>query len=627
MRFPWRLPSILLNQLDGKVQTKVGSKLPSYVLMLTVYFLLFTAPAQAAKLQFWRFNASQNQLEFTTDDGVQPRAQLIANPTRLVIDLPGTTLGRPAITQSFNGAITAVRVAQFDRQTTRLVVELAPEYTIDPQQVKFRGIAPNQWTVQLPTPQLVSQTPGGSAPGGDNAPTEPTDPIPTSVSGAATQIQAVQVTPDGLFVRTGGQSTRLRVLRSRDRRQITIEFPETSVATNLQNRNIPINQHGISQLRIIQTQTAPAAAQIVLNVDPNSGNWQASNSSLGGVVLLPLAGTAASNPSPISPRQPDAGSGSPTAARVATIQSVDLEGENQLVIRSDQAVTYTSGWDRATAAYRISVTPAQLAENIQGPKLGRGSPLLRVRLRQEDPRTVSILVQPASGVRIGELNQPKSEVLALQLQNSRPVAGNPPGSISIPPPQNSSPQPLPTVPKGKIVVVVDPGHGGPDPGAIGIDGLQEKGLVLDIGRQVASLLEQQGVQAVLTRSDDIDLDLEPRVQMAERLNATVFVSIHANSINLSRPDISGLETYYYSSGDQLARTIHNSVLQGTGIQDRGVRQARFYVLRKTSMPAVLVEVGFVTGQDDAAKLSTSAYRRRMAEAIVRGILQYIRQNP
>lgn len=627
MRFPWQLPSILLNQLDGKLQTMVGRKFPYYVLLFTVYFLLFTAPAQAAKLQFWRFNTSQNQLEFTTDDGVQPRAQLISNPTRLVIDLPGTTLGRPAIAQSYSGAITAVRVAQFDRETTRLVIELAPNYTIDPQQVKFRGIAPNQWTVQLPTPQLVTQTPGSGNPEETNVPAEPTDPIPTSVAGAATQIQAVQVTPDGLFVRTGGQAARLKVQRSRDRRQITIEFPETNVTTSLLNRNIPINQHRISQLRVIQTRTSPATAQIVLNVNPDSADWQASNSSLGGVVLLPSAGGVASNPTPPSPRQPDIGSGTPTPSRVATIQSVDLENNNQLVIRSDQAITYTSGWDRATAAYRITLSPAQLAENIQGPKLGRGSPLLRVRLRQEDPRTVSILVQPASGIRIGELNQPRSEVLALQLQNSRPGAGNPPGSISIPPPQNPSPQPFPTVPKGKIVVVVDPGHGGPDPGAIGIGGLQEKGIVLDIGQQVASLLEQQGVQAVLTRSNDIDLDLEPRVQLAERINATVFVSIHANAISLSRPDISGLETYYFSSGDQLARTIHNSILQGTGAKDRGVRQARFYVLRKTSMPAVLIEVGFVTGQDDAAKLSTSAYRRRMAEAIVRGILQYIRQNP
>jgi N-acetylmuramoyl-L-alanine amidase len=113
--------------------------------------------------------------------------------------------------------------------------------------------------------------------------------------------------------------------------------------------------------------------------------------------------------------------------------------------------------------------------------------------------------------------------------------------------------------------------------------------------------------------------------MAERMNATVFVSIHANSIDLTRPDISGLETYYYSS-QRLAQSIHNSILQSVDIQDRGVRSARFYVLRRTSMPSVLVEVGFVTGREDAAKLSNPSYRTQMAQAIARGIIQYLQQN-
>jgi N-acetylmuramoyl-L-alanine amidase len=161
---------------------------------------------------------------------------------------------------------------------------------------------------------------------------------------------------------------------------------------------------------------------------------------------------------------------------------------------------------------------------------------------------------------------------------------------------------------------------------VGIGGLQEKEIVLDIGIKVANLLQQQGVQAVLTRPDDRDLDLEPRVQLAEQVNATAFVSIHANSIDLSRPDINGLETYYYQSGAELAQSIHQSVLAGTGIPDRRVRTARFYVLRRTSMPSVLVEVGFVTGRDDALRLSDPAYRSQMAEAIVRGILQYLQRS-
>jgi N-acetylmuramoyl-L-alanine amidase len=269
-----------------------------------------------------------------------------------------------------------------------------------------------------------------------------------------------------------------------------------------------------------------------------------------------------------------------------------------------------------------------LTELRFGQQLDARSPVLQVRLRQEDASTVVVLVQPSAGVQIGDLNQPTLQTLALQLQRPQltraPQQPGPTSSVMVPRPNT----PLPTIaqiPNGRIVVVVDPGHGGPDPGAVGIGGLREKDIVLDISTQVASLLERQGVQAVLTRSNDVDLDLEPRVQMAEQARATVFVSIHANSIDMSRPDVSGLETYYYNSGADLARAIHNSVLEGTGINDRGVRTARFYVLRRTSMPSVLVEVGFVTGRDDAARLSNPSYRSQMAAAIARGILQYIQR--
>jgi beta-lactamase class A len=128
--------------------------------------LLSAQVAHADTLRSWRFVASQNQLEFTTDEGVQPTAMLVANPSRLVIDLPGVRLGRPKVNQPLNGAVTAVRIGQFDANTTRLVVELAPGYTVDPQQVKVRGISPTRWTVQLPTPKFDAALANG---GTDNS--------------------------------------------------------------------------------------------------------------------------------------------------------------------------------------------------------------------------------------------------------------------------------------------------------------------------------------------------------------------------------------------------------------------------------------------------------------------------
>ncbi|MGD1807877.1 AMIN domain-containing protein, partial [Dapis sp. BLCC M126] len=124
--------------------------------ILSVFVL--GSPSEAATLESWQFKVNQNQLSFTTEGGVQPKAQLITNPTRLVIDLPGTTLGGIRTSQVVGGAIKAIRVGQFNSQTARIVVELNNGYTIDPKQVQFRGISPSEWTVQIPTPQQITST-------------------------------------------------------------------------------------------------------------------------------------------------------------------------------------------------------------------------------------------------------------------------------------------------------------------------------------------------------------------------------------------------------------------------------------------------------------------------------------
>lgn len=486
-------------------------------LLFASSLLLCATPAQAIKLESWKFNANQNQFEFTTDEGVQPQAQLVSEPTRLVIDLPGVVLGRSAIRESLSGAIQSVRIGQFDRDTTRLVIELAPGYTLDPNQIKFRGITARQWIVKLPVPQTNS---GAVV-------------VPTNSNSAA-------------------------------------GFP--SPTSSISNQN----------------DAAPSLARLTL-------------------------ASASTN-------------------QTATIESVQLDGNgSQLIIRGNQLLRYTNRWDTALKAYRIDISPAQLASSVS--RSATGSPIAQLKVRQENPQTVSVLVQPARGVQVGQVSQPSQRMLVLQLQ--RPwvqpatVAQSPPSTPASPTllPKSvpfSAPQ-VPRASTGRLLVVIDPGHGGPDPGAIGIGGLKETDIVLDIGRQVTALLQQQGVSALITRNGEYDLDLEPRVQMAEQANATVFVSIHANSIDLSRSDVSGLETYYYQSGQELAQIIHQSILQATGIPDRGVRTARFYVLRKSSMPSVLVEVGFVTGRDDAARLSNSSYRTQMASAIARGILQYLQR--
>ncbi len=639
MRFHWLLPSIL-----------------------SVFVLSSTA--EAAKLRSWRFDTNQNRLHINTDGGVQPKAKLIFNPTRLVIDLPGTTLQRSTVKKEYGGAIRSVRVGQFDERTTRIAIELSPGYKLDPNQVKVRGVTPSQWTVQLPAPQKVA---AATIP--TPSPSRSSLPLPASVrasnpeqrkiftvvntdeppnknssfgrtaanSTAIVQVHNIQVTADGLFVRTrGGGTPSINVNRSRDRNQINVDLRGAALSP-LAAPNTKVNRFGVGNIKLSQVQVSPPVVRMTMQVNENSPDWEAAVSRFGGITVLPVGGISAVRRNSTVVSSTTSSSAQP-APGVATIESVEFNGDgSQLLIKTDQSLTYTSGWDRSSGLYRITFADAQLARAVKGPNLTTNSPLLRVRLQQPTPRTVLISVLPAAGVRVGELNQPSPELLALQLQRSTGALFPPaspssstPDVISIPttpPPKTPVPSTKPrTVGQKRIVVVIDPGHGGKDPGAIGIRGLQEKNVILPISQKIAAILEQKGIQVVMTRDSDYFVDLGPRVVMADRVNANLFVSIHANSMPANRSDINGLETYYYDSGQRLARAIHNSVLSSIDVRDRGVRKARFYVLRKSSMPSVLVEVGFVTGKVDSPRLGTTAYQNQMAEAIARGILQYIQQN-
>ncbi len=185
---------------------------------------------------------------------------------------------------------------------------------------------------------------------------------------------------------------------------------------------------------------------------------------------------------------------------------------------------------------------------------------------------------------------------------------------------------LPEVKQNKFSIVIDPGHGGPDPGAIGIGGIRETDVVLEVSKIIKKLLSEKGVKVTLTRKYEVNLDLAPRVSIANNMDADIFVSIHANASRGKRKDISGLETFYYRGwrGRLLAKNIQKQILRvSPGSPDRGVKQGRFYVIKNTKMPAVLVEIGFLTGRLDARRLEQKTHRKRLAYAIAKGILQYL----
>jgi N-acetylmuramoyl-L-alanine amidase len=174
-------------------------------------------------------------------------------------------------------------------------------------------------------------------------------------------------------------------------------------------------------------------------------------------------------------------------------------------------------------------------------------------------------------------------------------------------------------------VVLDPGHGGYDPGGVPGQRYSEKAAALDIAMRVRAGLIARGHRVVMTRTADVFVGLSDRVSISKRTSGSpVFVSIHLNSA--PNKDASGVETYYYSSkSSRLARAIHQRVLGAAGSPDRGVRRARFYVLRYNPRPSVLLELGFLTNATEGARISRSSkHRQKLADAVVSGICSVVR---
>ncbi len=175
------------------------------------------------------------------------------------------------------------------------------------------------------------------------------------------------------------------------------------------------------------------------------------------------------------------------------------------------------------------------------------------------------------------------------------------------------------LPAHALVVVVDAGHGGSDRGARW-NGQTEKILTLDVAKRLETVLKRNGVTVVMTRRSDRSVSLQSRAALANRYRGSLLVSIHFNATRLSA--ISGFETYYMSDrGRRVAYTIQQSLVQRCPGKSRGIKRARFAVLRWTRGTAVLVECGFVSNKSEAARCGSASHRQKIAEAIARGILR------
>jgi N-acetylmuramoyl-L-alanine amidase len=483
---------------------------------------LATLPAAASEIVSWRFDQTNNRLDFATDSRVKPEAQLLADPSKLVISLPETKLNKSTQRQTIGKGVRELRVGYNEAtRTTNLVFELESGYVFDPRQILIKANSANQWSVQLPEAQL---TKGGMIPTGNVS----------------------------VFNETGALVT--------SDRQVT-----TSVVT------------GVS-----------------------------------------------SSPPPASSATLVAASGSP-----ATISAVEVDKQyNRVIIRGSRQLTYSGSWDAKGSVYRIVIPNARLAGNFKFPSQNE----VNLQIFSAGPNSVNVEVRRFDRNQIGPVVQYYAgQILSLPYGNApKPVVAAETRPSS--PPRTTVPS---TIPSGRpvnrqVLVMIDPGHGGRDPGAIGLGGLKETDVIFPIAKRVSRILESQGIRTKLTRDSDYYVGLDERVTLANRNNATVFVSIHANSID-GRPDVNGLETYFYGpAGGRMAESVHRNVLssvtqKGFYIGNRGTRSARFLVLRKSQIPAILVETGYLTNAAEVARLRRDDYQAVQAEGIAKGIIEYLRQ--
>jgi N-acetylmuramoyl-L-alanine amidase len=485
-------------------------------LLPSVVSFVMVSPATAAEILSWQFNATENRIDFSTSAAVRPEAQMLANPSRLILDLPETQLNQPTSSQVLSNGIKSLRVGQFDTDRTRMVLELDPQYSIDPQQVLIQASTNKQWSVQLPAPQLLRSFPRGAPVG------------PVSVFNEDGQVIVAQ-------------ATRPKVVAN------------TSVGT----------------------------AVNYIALDPT---------------------------------------------RTGILVQADRKDRTQL--------RYTTGWDIGSGSYRVTIPNARLAPGYQVP--ADSQRYLTVSSQGND---ISILVRRADGVKVELVRQYLDNrwVYLQPTSGSMRIAANPPAQVPIPvntpkryPANKVDPTPTVRPSNGKVLVMIDPGHGGRDPGAINADGLREVDVIMPIAKRVSDILARQGIAVKMTRNGDEYVGLDERVAISRDAGASLFVSIHANSID-GRPDVNGLELYHYNLGQSLAETVHNTVLDyvnknGFYLGDRRVRSARFLVLRKSAIPAILVETGYLTSEAEAARLRRDDYQRVMAEGIAKGIVQYIKEH-
>ncbi len=374
---------------------------------------------------------------------------------------------------------------------------------------------------------------------------------------------------------------------------------------------VPLNQPAMAQKGTTYVPLRFVSSQLGLQVKWDNGDktvslFTAGNPAGGqiGATVPGTSGNAGSTPTPAPAPTP-----APNA-NAAVLQAISFS-DNRLMVTTDKMVSV-----KDSVLYGPDRILLELSNTGFGPAIGSGMGVgdtgtiavtnadnvsqIRYFIPKTNPNTVQVVIDLKSANTYKLSTEGTSIFVALDKANApnTNVGGN-----------------------GKKVIVIDAGHGDHDPGAVG-NSIREKDINLAIALKVEAMLKKNPkVDVVMTRSDDTFLELKERVRVAQNVNADVFVSIHNNSGSSAA---TGTESYYQRANSKsLATVLHKYLLAATGLTDRKVQYGNFHVIRETTMPAALLEVGFVSNSGDAAKLKDEAFQQRVAEAIAKGLFEYL----
>jgi N-acetylmuramoyl-L-alanine amidase len=446
--------------------------------------------------------------------------------------------------------------------------------------------------------------------------------VRTNASTSAAILRDIRVTSSGVMLSVNA-NPQIQMQYEDNPNRLIVDLQNTSLEGRLHQTSIPLNRFGIQQVRVAQFQSNPAITRLVFDLDsrdPQSRNgWRSQYIAATNVLLL----------TPASPNR--VAETIPTNVITDTvIERLSLSNTGQLLIEANNPINYQVSFDINSSSYNVRIANSKISANLQRPTLSASSPIERIRLSQNGS-FVEINIKTIAGWQIRELSRPNNQAINFQVSvaSIMPAVqsnGNAAQSPMVVPSTPNTNLPISSGERRRGVILIDPGHGGRDPGAIG-NGIREKDVILPISLHIGQTLQSLGYTVHYSRTNDVEVDLAPRVALAERVRADVFVSVHANSLESRNSRVNGVETFYARGsrlGRELAGYVQAEIIAATGANNRGIKPAGFYVIARTSMPAILVETGFVTNPTEAANLSDPSYQKRMGEAIARGIEQFLR---